>query len=73
MLGQSRVHDDAPSKDEDVLNMEPVLKPEPKLLSLDTKIILNLTRASVLSQITVGNLVSNGNFIFKAFSCTEPY
>lgn len=39
--------------DEEVLSMEPVLKPQPRLLSLDDKILLNVARANVLSQITV--------------------
>lgn len=55
---QSR--DDAPSNDiildKEVLNMEPVLRPQPKLLSLDDKILLHVARANVLSQITVSLL-----------------
>lgn len=42
--------------DKEVLNMEPVLKPRPKLLSLDDKILINVARANVLSQITVNIL-----------------
>ncbi|KAA8582195.1 hypothetical protein FQN60_008935 [Etheostoma spectabile] len=49
--------------DNEVLNMEPVLKPQPKLLSLDDKILLNVARANVLSQITVLNL--HGNSLSK--------
>uniref|UniRef100_A0A4W6FKF0 Leucine rich repeat containing 9 n=1 Tax=Lates calcarifer TaxID=8187 RepID=A0A4W6FKF0_LATCA len=45
------------------LNMEPVLKAQPKLLSLDDKILLNVARANVLSQITVLNL--HGNSLSK--------
>lgn len=33
--------------------MEPVLKPRPKMLSLDDKTLLNVARANILSQITV--------------------
>lgn len=33
--------------------MEPMLKPRPKLLSLDEKTLLSVARANVLSQITV--------------------
>ncbi|XP_068582596.1 leucine-rich repeat-containing protein 9 isoform X2 [Cebidichthys violaceus] len=55
--------DDTPSNDiildREVLNMEPVLKPQPRLLSLDDKILLNVARANVLSQITVLNLHGN--------------
>ncbi|XP_070836208.1 leucine-rich repeat-containing protein 9 isoform X2 [Chaetodon trifascialis] len=58
---------DTPSNDiildKEVLNMEPVLKPQPKLLSLDDKILLNVARANVLSQITVLNL--HGNSLSK--------
>uniref|UniRef100_A0A8C4GVW8 Leucine rich repeat containing 9 n=1 Tax=Dicentrarchus labrax TaxID=13489 RepID=A0A8C4GVW8_DICLA len=61
------VLDDSPSNDiildKEVLNMEPVLKPQPKLLSLDDKILLNVARANVLSQITVLNL--HGNSLSK--------
>uniref|UniRef100_A0A8C2F4X0 Leucine rich repeat containing 9 n=1 Tax=Cyprinus carpio TaxID=7962 RepID=A0A8C2F4X0_CYPCA len=45
--------------DEEALNMEPILKPHPKLLSLDEKSTLTLARANVLSQITVLNLHGN--------------
>lgn len=49
-----------PSKDSildnEVLNMEPVLIPQPKLLSIDNKQLLNVARANVLSQITVSSL-----------------
>ncbi|XP_075964574.1 leucine-rich repeat-containing protein 9 [Anarhichas minor] len=55
--------DESPSNDiildREVLNMEPVLKPQPRLLSLDDKILLNVARANVLSQITVLNLHGN--------------
>ncbi|KAM7375862.1 hypothetical protein PAMP_005628 [Pampus punctatissimus] len=49
--------------DKEVLNMEPVLKPQPRLLGLDEKILLNVARANVLSQITVLNL--HGNSLSK--------
>ncbi|KAM6969606.1 leucine-rich repeat-containing protein 9 [Tautogolabrus adspersus] len=49
--------------DKEVLSMEPVLKPQPKLLSLDDKVLLNVARANVLSQITVLNL--HGNSLSK--------
>uniref|UniRef100_A0A8C2ZFG9 Leucine rich repeat containing 9 n=1 Tax=Cyclopterus lumpus TaxID=8103 RepID=A0A8C2ZFG9_CYCLU len=59
--------DDTPSNniilDREVLNMEPVLKPQPRLLSLDDKILLNVAKANVLSQITVLNL--HGNSLSK--------
>ncbi|XP_051504244.1 leucine-rich repeat-containing protein 9 [Myxocyprinus asiaticus] len=45
--------------DEEALNMEPILKPHPKMLSLDEKSILAVARANVLSQITVLNLHGN--------------
>lgn len=38
--------------------MEPVLKPEPRLLMLDDKSLLDVARANVLSQITVSILPS---------------
>ncbi|XP_034531605.1 leucine-rich repeat-containing protein 9 isoform X2 [Notolabrus celidotus] len=49
--------------DKEALNMEPMLKPQPKLLSLNDKILLNVARANVLSQITVLNL--HGNSLSK--------
>uniref|UniRef100_A0A3Q3WLV3 Uncharacterized protein n=1 Tax=Mola mola TaxID=94237 RepID=A0A3Q3WLV3_MOLML len=59
--------DDTPSNDaildKEVLSMEPVLKAQPKLLSLDDKILLNVARVHVLSQITVLNL--HGNSLSK--------
>uniref|UniRef100_A0A4W5RBH2 Leucine rich repeat containing 9 n=1 Tax=Hucho hucho TaxID=62062 RepID=A0A4W5RBH2_9TELE len=63
----SRGTDDPPPNDinldEETLNMEPMLKPRPKLLSLDEKTLLNVARANVLSQITVLNL--HGNSLSK--------
>lgn len=57
----SRQREGAPSEgstlDEEVLNMEPVLRPQPKLLSLDNNLLLNVAHANVLSQITVSGLV----------------
>lgn len=41
------------ARDDEVLDMDPLLKPRPKLLSLDEKTLLNVARANVLSQITV--------------------
>ncbi|KAM9708384.1 leucine-rich repeat-containing protein 9 [Menidia menidia] len=49
--------------DRAALNMEPVLTMHPKFLSLDDKILLNLARANILSQITVLNL--HGNSLIK--------
>ncbi|XP_041710981.1 leucine-rich repeat-containing protein 9 isoform X1 [Coregonus clupeaformis] len=49
--------------DKETLNMEPLLKPRPKMLSLDEKTLLNVARANVLSQITVLNL--HGNSLSK--------
>lgn len=57
LLGHSPGRHDISSNDiildKEALNMEPVLKPQPTLLSLDDKILLNVARANVLSQITV--------------------
>ncbi|XP_063080259.1 leucine-rich repeat-containing protein 9 [Engraulis encrasicolus] len=47
------------AQDGEVLAMEPIVKPRPKLLSLDEKTLLNVARANVLSQITVLNLHGN--------------
>ncbi|KAM9842946.1 leucine-rich repeat-containing protein 9 [Aulostomus maculatus] len=63
---------DQPSRDTildgDTLSMEPVLKPQPKLLSLDEKILLSVAGANVLSQITVLNLHSNSLSKMKEIS-----
>ncbi|XP_029982636.1 leucine-rich repeat-containing protein 9-like isoform X2 [Sphaeramia orbicularis] len=45
--------------DKDVLNMEPVSKPQPRLLNLSDKILLQVAQANVLSQITILNLHGN--------------
>lgn len=47
--------------------MEPVLKAQPKLLSLDDKILLNVASANVLSQITVSILAHD----YEAISYTR--
>ncbi|KAM3871256.1 leucine-rich repeat-containing protein 9 [Diretmus argenteus] len=57
LTSDPHLHDD--NLDKDVLNMEPMLKPRPKMLSLDEKTLLNVARANVLSQITVLNLHGN--------------
>uniref|UniRef100_A0AAV2JHC5 Leucine-rich repeat-containing protein 9 n=1 Tax=Knipowitschia caucasica TaxID=637954 RepID=A0AAV2JHC5_KNICA len=49
--------------DREVINMEPVLKPQPKLLFLDDKLLLSVSQANVFSQITVLNL--HGNSLSK--------
>ncbi|XP_055025567.2 leucine-rich repeat-containing protein 9 isoform X2 [Misgurnus anguillicaudatus] len=45
--------------DEKALKMDPILKPHPKMLSIDEKSILAVAKANVLSQITVLNLHGN--------------
>ncbi|XP_057198998.1 leucine-rich repeat-containing protein 9 isoform X1 [Triplophysa rosa] len=45
--------------DEEAFNMEPILKPHPKMLNLEEQSILTVARANVLSQITVLNLHGN--------------
>ncbi|AWP16505.1 putative leucine-rich repeat-containing protein 9-like [Scophthalmus maximus] len=70
--GQSTDRDDTSNNiilDKEVLNMEPVLKAQPKLLSLDDKILLNVASANVLSQITVLNLHGNSLNKMKEISC----
>lgn len=49
--------------DKEVLSMEPVLKPQPRLLSLDDKILLNVAKANVLSQITVSGKKQQLTFV----------
>ncbi|KAG7511180.1 leucine-rich repeat-containing 9 isoform X1 [Solea senegalensis] len=55
--------------DKEVLGMGPVLKAQPKLLSLDDKILLTVARANVLSQITVLNLHGNSLNKITEISC----
>jgi len=45
--------------DEEALNMQPILKPNPKMLSLEEKSILTVARANILSQITVRFTIPN--------------
>uniref|UniRef100_A0A8C7XFC1 Leucine rich repeat containing 9 n=1 Tax=Oryzias sinensis TaxID=183150 RepID=A0A8C7XFC1_9TELE len=54
--------------DKAALNMEPVLKLKPELLSLNNKILLNVANASALSQITVLNLHGNSLSEIKEIS-----
>ncbi|XP_033624638.1 leucine-rich repeat-containing protein 9-like [Asterias rubens] len=53
------IHQDA-HIDEDVLQMEPHIKPRPRLVSLSEDILLRLGAASCLTLITVLNLHGNG-------------
>ncbi|XP_053476171.1 leucine-rich repeat-containing protein 9 isoform X2 [Ictalurus furcatus] len=54
--------------DQQVLALEPVPKPRPKLQSLDERSILTAARANVLSQITVLNLHGNSLSRLKEIS-----
>ncbi|XP_061751183.1 leucine-rich repeat-containing protein 9 isoform X2 [Nerophis ophidion] len=56
------------SIDKQALDMEPVLEPQTKLSSLDEEILLNVSRASVLSEITVLNLHNNSLSNIKKIS-----
>lgn len=55
----SRLGENTPSTDSildnEVLNMEPVLRPQPKLMTLDDQLLLNMARVNFLSQITVSS------------------
>ncbi|XP_053331520.1 leucine-rich repeat-containing protein 9 [Spea bombifrons] len=55
--------------DEELLKMEPVLKPKPKLITLDEKSILSASKSNIYSQITVldlhGNRLSKLKDIFR--------
>uniref|UniRef100_A0A672IIZ9 Leucine rich repeat containing 9 n=1 Tax=Salarias fasciatus TaxID=181472 RepID=A0A672IIZ9_SALFA len=55
-------------QDRAAVSMEPALRPLPKLLSLDDKILLAVARANVLSQITVLNLHNNSLSKIKEIS-----
>ncbi|XP_060780549.1 leucine-rich repeat-containing protein 9 [Neoarius graeffei] len=57
------VCNDEQALDEQVLSLEPVPKPRPKLLTLDERSVLTAARANILSQITVLNL--HGNSLSK--------
>uniref|UniRef100_A0A673C753 Leucine rich repeat containing 9 n=1 Tax=Sphaeramia orbicularis TaxID=375764 RepID=A0A673C753_9TELE len=62
ILGLKKVYDTSSNDiilDKDVLNMEPVSKPQPRLLNLSDKILLQVAQANVLSQITILNLHGN--------------
>ncbi|XP_069063527.1 leucine-rich repeat-containing protein 9 [Pleurodeles waltl] len=48
------------NNDSAVINMEPVIKPKPKIICLDEKTVLSVTKASLHSQIEVLNLHGNG-------------
>ncbi|XP_030069714.1 leucine-rich repeat-containing protein 9 isoform X1 [Microcaecilia unicolor] len=49
--------------DEDIINMKPVLKPRPKIISLDEKTVLSVAKAHVSSDVEVLNL--HGNSLTK--------
>ncbi|XP_054827925.1 leucine-rich repeat-containing protein 9 [Eublepharis macularius] len=49
--------------DDQVLNMEPIVKPKPKIVCLDEKTILTVAGANIYNQITVLNL--HGNRVTK--------
>ncbi|KAJ3612707.1 hypothetical protein NHX12_018965, partial [Muraenolepis orangiensis] len=52
----------------DLLNMDPVLKPRPRLIGLDERTLLKAARANVISQITVLNLHGNSLSELKEIS-----
>ncbi|KAM4663517.1 LOW QUALITY PROTEIN: leucine-rich repeat-containing protein 9 [Discoglossus pictus] len=49
--------------DEDIIAVEPTIKPRPKIISLDEKTILSVAKANIYSQITILNL--HGNSLSK--------
>ncbi|XP_049595742.1 leucine-rich repeat-containing protein 9 isoform X1 [Syngnathus scovelli] len=56
------------SLDKQVISMEPVLEPPPKLLNLNAKVLLNVSGARVLREITVLNLHNNSLSSLKEIS-----
>ncbi|CAG10553.1 unnamed protein product [Tetraodon nigroviridis] len=67
--------EDAPSRDgvldDEALSMEPVLRPQPRLLSLDDELLLSMTRANFLSQITVSSPSRGWEREFRPPSCAQ--
>ncbi|KAG8561130.1 hypothetical protein GDO81_015257 [Engystomops pustulosus] len=49
--------------DEDVISMEPIIKPKPKIITLDEETILSIAKSNKYNQITVLNL--HGNSLSK--------
>ncbi|KAM3920127.1 leucine-rich repeat-containing protein 9 [Leptodactylus fuscus] len=49
--------------DKDVISMEPIIKPRPKIITLDEGTILSIAKANTYSQITILNL--HGNSLSK--------
>ncbi|XP_075699703.1 leucine-rich repeat-containing protein 9 isoform X2 [Rhinoderma darwinii] len=49
--------------DEDIISMEPILKPRPKIITLDEGTILSIAKANMYSQISILNL--HGNSLSK--------
>uniref|UniRef100_A0A8D0H1M9 Leucine rich repeat containing 9 n=1 Tax=Sphenodon punctatus TaxID=8508 RepID=A0A8D0H1M9_SPHPU len=49
--------------DDEVMNMEPIVKPKPKIVYLDEKTVLSVAKANIYSQIVVLNL--HGNSLSK--------
>ncbi|XP_067894912.1 leucine-rich repeat-containing protein 9 isoform X4 [Heterodontus francisci] len=54
--------------DDEVVKMDPVVKQKPKILNLDEMTLLSVSRASVLSQITILNLHGNSLSKLKGIS-----
>ncbi|XP_048590343.1 leucine-rich repeat-containing protein 9 isoform X2 [Nematostella vectensis] len=48
------------SEDDDVINMDPVVKPRPRMVALTEELLLRHCRVEALQQITVLNLHGNG-------------
>uniref|UniRef100_A0A803SWL0 Leucine rich repeat containing 9 n=1 Tax=Anolis carolinensis TaxID=28377 RepID=A0A803SWL0_ANOCA len=46
-------------RDEEILSMEPIIKPRPKIVCLDEKTVLAVAKANICSQITVLDLHGN--------------
>ncbi|XP_061700025.1 leucine-rich repeat-containing protein 9 isoform X2 [Syngnathoides biaculeatus] len=56
------------SPDKEAVDMEPAMGPQPKLLNLNEAVLLNLSGASVLNDITVLNLYNNNLSSLKELS-----
>ncbi|XP_077999840.1 leucine-rich repeat-containing protein 9-like isoform X2 [Glandiceps talaboti] len=55
-----RNEDNDPSLDDDVVNMEPEIKPRPRLIALTEELILKTAKVSAFQGVTVLNLHGNG-------------
>lgn len=58
--------------DDEVLSMEPIIKPKPKIICLDEKTVMAISKANIYSQIVVSSFFHLLCYTVKIRFCLSP-